>query len=153
MWSNLITYSFFIGTSMSVTILSDCPFVTTSYKPTKCHLIMSGKFSFYCLTINICLWHCGTTEWNKNFQSSPCILFTSECIICNYTKVFGFFPSTLKFSVASSTDSDFPIVQRVYMLHRRLSGKMPYLQEFVLQNILYFIPRMIKMLILNSLIL
>jgi len=60
-WRNWMTHFFFICTSMSDTILSDGTSAAISQAATKCNGILVGRFSFYCHTTNLYLWHCGTS--------------------------------------------------------------------------------------------
>ena len=39
-------------------IWSDCPSAAICHTATKCSVALTGRFTFYCHTTNICLWHC-----------------------------------------------------------------------------------------------
>ena len=56
-WRNSIIHLCFICSSMSETILSDCPSAAIYCTATKHNEILVGKFSFYCHTTNILPWH------------------------------------------------------------------------------------------------
>jgi len=56
-----MTHLCFIYTSMSDTILSDCPSAAIHHTATKCNGILSGRFIFYCYISNIFFWHPGPT--------------------------------------------------------------------------------------------
>ena len=58
-WRNSVTPLCFMHTFMSNAILSDCPSAAICHAATKCNGILLGRFSLYCRTSNICLWHCG----------------------------------------------------------------------------------------------
>jgi len=54
-WGNSMTELCSIHTSLSDTILSDCPSAAICHMATTCNRILSGRFDFYCHTSNICL--------------------------------------------------------------------------------------------------
>ena len=54
---NLITHLCFILTSMSDTILSDCPSAAICCTATKCDRILAERFCLYCHSTNIHLWY------------------------------------------------------------------------------------------------
>jgi len=56
-WRNSITLFCFIHTSMSDTILSDCPSAATCHTATICNRILVGRFNLNCHTTNIRLLH------------------------------------------------------------------------------------------------
>ena len=56
-WRNSVTHLYFMCSSTSATILSDCPFAAICHMTTTCNRILVGRFSFYCHTTNIYLWH------------------------------------------------------------------------------------------------
>jgi len=60
------------GTSFSDAILSGCPFAAVCATATTCNGILAGRFTLYCHTTNICLWHLGPTEYSRKhyLQSS-----------------------------------------------------------------------------------
>ena len=62
-WRNSVTYLFFICTSMSDTMLSDCPSAAICHTATTWNRILVGRFNLYCHTTNICLGCCGSTQW------------------------------------------------------------------------------------------
>jgi len=55
-WGNSVTHLFFIHTSMSEAISSDCPFTASCHTETTCNGVLVGRFNFYCRTTNICHW-------------------------------------------------------------------------------------------------
>ena len=48
-----MTHFFFIHSSTSDAILSDCPSAVICHTATECNGILGGRFSFYCHTTNI----------------------------------------------------------------------------------------------------
>ena len=56
---NSVTPLCFICTSMSDTILSDCPSAAICCIVTTCDRILAGRFSLCCYITNICLWLVG----------------------------------------------------------------------------------------------
>ena len=60
-WRNLVPQICFICTSMSYTILSNCPSAAICHTETKCSGILVRRFNPYCHTTNIHLWYCGPT--------------------------------------------------------------------------------------------
>jgi len=61
-WSNLVTRLYFIRTSTSDPILSDCSSAAMCHMATKCNRILAGRFNFCCHTTNIRIWCCASTK-------------------------------------------------------------------------------------------
>ena len=55
-WRNSVSHLFFICTSTSDTILSDCPSAVICSTAIKYNGILVRRFNLYCHTTNICLW-------------------------------------------------------------------------------------------------
>ena len=58
-WKNSMTPLCLIRTSMSDTIVSDCPSAAICHMAKKCHGLLVGRFNLNCHTTNIQLWRCG----------------------------------------------------------------------------------------------
>jgi len=67
-WRNLITHLCFIRTSMSDTMLSECPSAAICHMATTRNRILLRRFSLYCHTTNICLSHSIQT-WKKKQEA------------------------------------------------------------------------------------
>ena len=64
-WRSLMTHLCFRCTSMSDTILSDCPSDAICHTATTCNGILVGRFNLYCCATNIHLWCPGLTSYNR----------------------------------------------------------------------------------------
>ena len=60
-WTNSVPHLCFIHTSMSDTIVSECPSAAICHTATTWNWISVGRFSLYCHTTTIHLWHHGPT--------------------------------------------------------------------------------------------
>ena len=56
-WRNSVPLLYFIHTSISDAILSDCPLSAICLTAIKHNGILAGRFSLYCHTTGSCLWH------------------------------------------------------------------------------------------------
>ena len=62
-WRSSVTHICFIHTSMSETILSDCPSAAICRTTAKCNRILVGSFNLCWHITSICLWHHEPKKW------------------------------------------------------------------------------------------
>ena len=76
LWRNSVNHRYFICTSMSDAIVSDCPSAAVCLTVTTCNGVLEGRSNLYCHTTNIHLWCCGSKKkkermhyfWSNDFR-------------------------------------------------------------------------------------
>ena len=129
-WRNSVTHLCFLCTSMSDTILSDCPSAAMCHMTTTtCDRILVGSLNCCCHTNTICLWHCRTTSKKKKalLSEQPLYLlpFTrlNETRSCRYHSLYTLSASAL-------------FVHRILFVHRHIKKiAFPYLYISVSLNV------------------
>jgi len=114
-WKNSMTPICLICTSMSGSILSDCPSAAICHTATKFNEILVGRLSVYCHPANIQLWCRGSMWWimRHYFQSSPCNMHR-DCFSCSHSvhPFCSFLNSSCSWSVAFPLTL-FPLIEQL----------------------------------------